>query len=170
MEAQLLHVPCLFPCASPQQCLRGSLPPQEEQPEWQRGKLIVFASHSSSKPQKHDYTCIPRHLELVSPQRGNVDTGSTPHRNQVSDTSCTESGRCRACRGRCACYIASLEQPVQHWAFPRERIEKQCLGSVLYRHSGTSWEKGGSSNTKWHILGDVGDICSNSLLLSVSFT
>lgn len=82
MEAQLLHVPCLFPCASPQQCLRGSLPPQEEQPEWQRGKLIVFASHSSSKPQKHDYTCIPRHLELVSPQRGNVDTGSTPHRTR----------------------------------------------------------------------------------------
>lgn len=105
-------------------------------------QLTGFVSHSSGKTQKHDYSCIARHLVLVSPQRGNVDMGWTPHRHQVSDTSCTEPGlvslQVQGMQREMCLLHCSLEQlSVQHWAFPREKGRKVVSGSCAvqaFRH------------------------------------
>lgn len=77
VEAQLLHVPCLLSCASPQQGLRGSLTHQEEQTEWQRARLLP--AHWLCFPQLRQDTEAWLQLYSQTPRAGEPTEGKCGH-------------------------------------------------------------------------------------------
>lgn len=81
MEAQLLHVPCLLPHPPPQQGLRGSLPPQGEQTEWQRARLLP--ARCLCFPKLRQDTQAWLHLDTQTPRVSVCEPteGKCGHRN-----------------------------------------------------------------------------------------
>lgn len=72
-------------------------------------------------------------------------------------------------RERCPCYTASLEQVSQVLSISkgkdREVVSRFCIIQAFRHKLRRGYD---TSNTKWHILEDVRDICSNYLLLPVN--
>lgn len=126
---------------------------------------VVFPS-SSKAQKKHHYTCILRQLVLVamSLQRGSWNVGSIQHRNQVSVVSHADGpvwfpSWCIWQTERCACSGATLKQVL---SISRGKDRKMVPGFCILQAFRHKLRREHTSNTKWHILEDVGEICSLS--------